>query len=141
MTRFGFTLVETIITIMIVTILIAAGFQIFTAVRHDARLKQSSQQLSGIHAQLVVYAQTNRNWYPGLTRTIEVESGGLVSSIVVDSWGAVSNRYGAFGPLVAQKYITSDDLVSPNEFDRTVNGNTVRGLATSLGSYAVLEYV
>ena len=45
------------------------------------------------------------------------------------------------GRLAAGKYLTAEELVSPGEIDPAVTGSAARGVATSLGSYAVLEYV
>jgi len=95
----------------------------------QARQTEANYQLKSIQQMMNVYAQSNNGWYPGLTST-----GG------VDAWGAVSNRNGVYGPLISQSFLYSGQLVSPYETDKTITGDTIPGVATSYGSYAVLEF-
>jgi hypothetical protein len=87
------------------------------------------RQMRGIHQQMIVFAESNKGWYPGLTAT-----GAL------DGTAVVSLRDASLGRLRREDFYSKEYLVSPAEVDSGVNGFAITGVATSTGSYAVLEY-
>ena len=90
---------------------------------------RDAAQLQSIHQQMIVYAQSNKSWYPGLS-----------STGAVDPWAAVSNRYGSIGRLVKEDFLRGKRILSPKESDASINAKALPGVATSMGSFAVLEY-
>jgi len=124
----GLGAVETILTSVLVIAALTLPMM-NTARCCGGRRARNSTQLRGIHQQLVVFAQSNKNWFPGLTRTG-----------VVNGQAARSNRDGALGRLKREDFYTEEYLVSPGEMDAAINGVSVKGVATSTGSFAVLEY-
>jgi type II secretory pathway pseudopilin PulG len=66
MTNPGFTLRELISVIVLIVFLIALSVPLGDASARTSRLMQNSTQLRGVHQGLVTYANSNKNWYPGL---------------------------------------------------------------------------
>ena len=64
--RKAFTLIELLVVISIIALLIAILLPALNSARDSARQLQSSSQQRGIHQGFVIYAQSNKNLYPGL---------------------------------------------------------------------------
>ena len=97
--------------------------------RQVSRKRTSTTQIRNIHQQLVVFAMSNKGWYPGLTNTG-----------VLDGLAVTSLRDASLGRMKREEFYIEQDLVSPAEVEPFINGKAIRGAATSNGSYAVLEY-
>lgn len=75
--RHGFTLIELLVVISIIALLIAILLPALTAARRTAQQVQSSTQTRGIHQGMVIFAQTNKGWYPGVEGSRATASGAL----------------------------------------------------------------
>ncbi len=66
--RCGFTLIELLVVISIIALLIAILLPALGAARQSARALQNATQLRGMHQGFFAYAQSNKDFYPGVER-------------------------------------------------------------------------
>lgn len=85
------------VVVVFITLMIAIGG---SHTRTPAGRMQNATQLRGIHQGLVAYANSNKNWYPGIN---ELGEDGMIS---------VEER---FQILIADNYITPDWAINPLE--------------------------
>ncbi|MEO0963990.1 MAG: type II secretion system protein [Planctomycetota bacterium] len=62
----AFTLIELLVVISIIALLVAILLPALSAARTVARQLQSSTQTRGMHQGMVIFAQSNKGWYPGV---------------------------------------------------------------------------
>lgn len=62
----GYTLIELAVTIAIIALILGILLPVLLAARRTARSMQNNTQSRGIHQALVMYAQGNGGYYPGL---------------------------------------------------------------------------
>ncbi|MEM1353399.1 MAG: prepilin-type N-terminal cleavage/methylation domain-containing protein [Planctomycetota bacterium] len=128
----GFTLIELLVVISIIALLIGILLPALGAARTTARKMQNSTQLRGIHQALVIFAQSNKNFYPGLdsdgtTMTVaEVNATGTYTGYNAGSNGR--NSSGVFAIALNTDSFTPDYLLNPVE----INGQAVGGTDTDL---------
>jgi prepilin-type N-terminal cleavage/methylation domain-containing protein len=121
--RRGFTLIELLVVISIIALLIAILLPALGAARQSARKMQNSTQLRGIHQALVVFAQSNKNWYPGIasdgtTMTVaEVNDTGTFTGRGGTSNGR--NSSGIFAVALNQDVFTPEYLINPIDGEAT----------------------
>ena len=117
--RFGFTLIELLVVISIIALLIAILLPALGAARQSARKMQNSTQLRGIHQALVIFAQSNKTYYPGLnsdgtTMTVaEVNETGTFTG-----WRGTSNGRNSsavFAIALNQEVFTPEYLINPED--------------------------
>ena len=63
----AFTLIELLVVISIIALLIGILLPALGAARRTARQMQNSTQIRGIHTGIVLFAQGNNSYYPGMT--------------------------------------------------------------------------
>lgn len=140
----SFNIVHAAVVLLCVMIAIAVIMPILSPRGQGAPAAQNHLQLRGIHQGLIIYAQTNKGYYPGL------DSNGDNASYELDwsEWlqeGGPSIRAGLevqnrFAMLLANYYLTPEYLISPFEADvNVVPWDTASPFTTQHYSYAMLQ--
>ncbi len=96
----GFTKIELLVVLVIVVVLISIIFPALHATRRTASSMQTNTQTRGIHQALVMYAQSNGKFYPGLNAKGEIVN------------ATVEYR---FQTLLLGNYFTGEYIMSPVE--------------------------
>lgn len=108
----AFTLIELLVVISIIALLIAILLPALSAARKGAIQLQSSTQLRGIHQGMVVFAQDNKQWFPGW------DPGGgqwlSIGSNASHNLNGVSVQ-SRFAELLSGDFVTGEYLISPAE--------------------------
>lgn len=120
----GFTLIELLVVISIIALLIGILLPALGAARKTARQMQNSTQVRGIHSGLVLYAQGNNTYFPGI-------SGSGVVANQANSTPALRLR-----TLLVNNYFTGEYIISPSEVQETWTTGVV--YVTNF-SYALLD--
>ena len=121
----SFRLRDLAAVIVLVAFLFALSVPVGEASGHSSRRMQHKTQLHGIHQGLVTFANSNRNFFPGID-----ESGVRVAPDVEDRWGL----------LMEGDFITPEYAVSPLEPDATIQEwDDSQPLSSSNYSYAMLQ--
>lgn len=127
--RQGFTVIEMIVVLTLIVVGIAIVLPML-GVRHGRsgrRQMENSTRVRGIHSALVLFAQGNNTYYPGLN----TEGKPLEDT-------SVAFR---FQVLLDDHYFASDYLISPDETDKKKKalGRSDAKLTSSNYSYAMLN--
>ncbi|MAX25164.1 MAG: hypothetical protein CMJ19_11740 [Phycisphaeraceae bacterium] len=120
----AFTLIELLVVISIIALLIGILLPALASARSRARQIQGTTQVRGIHACMTIFAQSNKDWYPG------IDSQGQLDN----TSATVENR---FQLLLDQNYFAGEYIINPNESGKTIwkPGDTV---TVNHYSYALL---
>ena len=130
--RKGFTLIELLVVISIIALLIGILLPALAAARATARRMQSNTQLRGIHQGMVMFAQGNNEYYPGMRSSgrpipaqvngdppVEKErlwDNGYISEELRDSdWRGGGDPSVRFALMLEGDYFSGDYMVSPSE--------------------------
>ena len=122
-TRKGFTLIELLVVISIIALLIGILLPALGAARRTARQMQNSTQVRGIHNALVLYAQGNKTYFPGMTGA---------GALVTNAYEPVDN----YTRLLEAGYFTGEYAIAPVDTKDTWTSGTV---TTANFSYAMLD--
>jgi len=120
--RKAFTLIELLVVISIIALLIAILLPALGAARRSAQALQSNTQIRGIQQGMFIYAQSNKNLYPGMDRLSRDPVEAFTHAQDIDTFTGDGAQAGA---VVQARYIiclnndlfTPDYLVSPLEIN------------------------
>lgn len=114
----AFTLIELLVVISIIALLIAILLPALGAARRTAQAMQSNTQLRGIQQGITIYAQSNKNLYPGmLERNVQNPNISLVDAPDIPNYNVTfPTTAGMAGGDVPARYIIClrDDAFSPD---------------------------
>lgn len=127
----AFTLIELLVVISIIALLIAVLLPALQGARNSARQLQSSTQTRGMHQGMVVFAQSNKGWYPGVEGNRARDTG---DTVFVD--GSMLPKYvagvaggahvgGRFDLMVDAGLFPPDYAVSPAENPDTLRTGVI----------------
>jgi type II secretory pathway pseudopilin PulG len=100
----GLTITEVLVVLTILILIVAVVLPLLGSLRREARSQQSNSQVRGIHQAMVMHAQHNGGFFPGLD-----ESGEIVGA-------SVEAR---FQVLLDGNYFTGDFAISPQDSGKT----------------------
>ena len=119
----AFTLIELLVVITIIALLIGILLPALAASRRVARQMQSSTQIRGIHSGMILYAQNNNTYYPGLAENGTNSPDGTFPA----------DRYQA---LLEDGYFTGELMIAPVDVKTTW---TTSDVTTQNYSYSMLH--
>lgn len=135
----AFTLIELLVVISIIALLIGILLPALGAARTSARRMVNNTQIRGIHQAFFTQSQDNKGWYAG------IESSGADASSNANTFNDTDDyKFTIGGPatevglypharwatLVWGNFVTSEYLVSPAEFNDSVDADILNDVAS-----------
>lgn len=139
----AFTLIEVLVVIFIIALLLGILLPALGAARRATRQMINGTQVRGIHQGMILYAQTNNDWFPGIV----AETDSRTHLNATDHPGRFPNQpatqTGAhpavrFRELIDERLIDSRYLLSPAEVKDPLIEDA-DALTTANYSYALLQ--
>lgn len=141
----SFNIFHLAVVALIVMVSIAVLFPIMRSEKRDRGRSWHSTQLRGIHQGLVTFANSNKNWYPGLDSQGNVSTEAPDNYYEDDLYPSLHEQVGIdvqdrFAMLIAGYFFTPEYAVSPSEIDPSIQPFPESGpLTSSHYSYAMLQ--
>lgn len=131
----AFTLIELLVVISIIALLIAILLPALQSARETARRIQSATQLRGMHQGMIVHAEVNRSYYPGLDGSGNRVLNSTSSTGDNGHGDTVEARYWI---MIEQGYFPPDYMINPNEAKTEWDRQTTT-ITNDNYSYAMLD--
>ena len=146
--RRAFTLIELLVVISIIALLIAILLPALSSARESAQKLQSSTQVRGIHQGFVIFAQSNKDFYPGLVAldtNINTATTDQADIDTINDGGASAglSTTSRFAIGLEDDLFTAEYTISPAETNPSVQrwdaSQSYSGENDHIGSYAMSQ--
>ncbi|WP_432797463.1 prepilin-type N-terminal cleavage/methylation domain-containing protein [Poriferisphaera sp. WC338] len=134
MKRKAFTLIELLVVISIIALLIGILLPALGAARRTARQMQNSTQARGIHQGMVIYAQSNKGFFPGITAKRAITDASDIDGSAFNGGDPASRMV----LMLDGNYFTGEYAISPVE-TKAQWTTTANNINTSNFSYAMIQ--
>jgi len=130
----AFTLIELLVVISIIALLIGILLPALGAARKTANQMKNSSQIRGQHQGMVIYAQSNATYLPGLgTNGVPATAGNTSTGSATDDGSVAGARYWM---LLTGSFVSPQLLLNPADSLSVWSTNSV---TTANHSYALLR--
>lgn len=140
----GFTMVELMIVMMIISILVAILSVSLRAFQHDAKLGRARADVASLGAAIEEYYRHKHTWPVNITDDVFKTNQNLIKSVLVDPFQTVSSTlttpatYGYLSPIVSGSTTIADSYIVWSDASVAVTGWMVTGHGTVAAPYYIV---